>query len=104
MRGVDELERGVGELLVGCFHALAGQGPSVFNFAVGIGVNNPPRSEALAKFRVLGIKIGFGFFFSIQVIQIAKKLVKAMIAGQKLILVAQMVLAKLAGGITVWLE
>ena len=53
---------------------------------------------------VTGVIFIFRLFLGVQMIEVAEKLIKAVIGGQMLIAIAQMVLAKLAGGITSGLE
>ena len=53
----------------------------------------------LAKLRILRIVFVLRLFLSIQVVEIAIKLIKAMIAGQQFILIAQVILTKLSGGV-----
>jgi len=52
---------------------------------------------------ILGIVGQFRFFFRVQVIEIAEELVKSMHGRQKFIPIAQMVFAKLTGGVAEWL-
>jgi hypothetical protein len=49
--------------------------------------------------RVLGIVGQFGFFFGVQVVEIAEELVEAVHRRQVLVPIAEMVLAELAGGV-----
>ena len=99
-----ELERRVRKLLVDSLHPLAGQGARILYFAVSKGVNHAARRKALTKGGVLGIEIGLRLLFRIEVIEVAQKLIKSMVGRQELILVAKMVLAKLACGVTQRLE
>ena len=61
-------------------------------------------AETLAKGRVLRVVGVLGLFFSVQVIEVAEELVEAVVGGQELVLVAQVVLAELAGDVPQWLE
>jgi len=50
---------------------------------------------------ILGIVIGLGFFFSVQVIEVAVELIEAVVGGQMFVLVTEVVLPKLAGRVAV---
>jgi hypothetical protein len=63
-------------------------------------VEHASGSKVLPEFRVLRIVNILRLLFSIQMIQIAEELIEAVKRGEELILVPQMVLAKLAGGVT----
>src|SRR5262249_46301527 len=52
-------------------------------------------------FRIVGI---LRFFLGVQVIEVAEKLIEAMVGGQELVLVAQMVLAELTGDVALRLQ
>jgi len=53
---------------------------------------------------VAGVVWVFRLLFGVEVVEVAIELVKAMVARQEFVLVAQVVLAELAGGIAVGLE
>ncbi|MNX93273.1 hypothetical protein D3C86_1254510 [compost metagenome] len=53
---------------------------------------------------VLGPVRALGFFFSVEVVQVAEELVETVVGRQVFILVAQVVLAELAGGVALGLE
>ena len=63
-----------------------------------------PRTESLAKPRVLGIVDVFRLLLRVEVIQISEELIKTMHRGQELVAVAQVVLAELARHVAVLLE
>ena len=104
MGAVDKFQCRVSELLVSRFHPLAGQGARVLDLAVRERTDDAAGSETLPERGVLGIEVGFRLLLGIEVIEVAEEFVESMIAGQELILVAQVVLAELPGGITVGLE
>ena len=108
-----EINNSSGYVVIDGFHSLPGQRPCVFDFLTAIrrreAVDDAARAEILAKigeFRVVGFWIirQFGLFLSIQVIKVSVEFVEAMRRGQKLILVAKMVLAELACRIALRLE
>ena len=94
-----KINRRLGELLIDGFHALSAQGTGVFDQAIGLGTDYPPGSIALPEFRVLGVEVSLGLLLGIHVVQVAEKFIEAVGGGQVLILVAQVILAKLPGGI-----
>ena len=103
MRLVDEFERVLRDLVVDGLHPFLRQRPGVFHslptFAVAPAMKDTARAEELLELRVLRIIRVLGLFFRIEVVQVAEKLIEAVHRWQELILVAQMVLAKLSGGI-----
>jgi hypothetical protein len=58
------------------------------------------RTKRLLELRILGIVRQFRLFLGVEVIEIAEELVEAMIGWQMLVVIAQMVLAKLASCIS----
>ncbi|MCY1239475.1 hypothetical protein D9M72_522700 [compost metagenome] len=101
---VDEIEGGRQELAVDRFHALLRQRAGILDPAIGIGVDDAARAEALGKFRALRIIGIFRLLLGIEVVKVAEELVEAVGGRQELVLVAQVVLAELAGGIALRLE
>src|SRR5262249_55637358 len=97
---IDELLRRAEEFLVNRWHALDVQRASVLDLAVGIRVYDAARSELLFELRILRIEIAFWLFLSVEVIEIAEELVEAMISRQMVVVIAEMVLAELAGRIS----
>ena len=63
-------------------------------------IQQTARAKRIQKFRVLRIVIVFGLFFSIQVIEVAVELIKAVDRRQKLVAIAQVVLADLCCRVT----
>ena len=94
-------------LVIDRFHALLGQRAGVLDsvaLAVGPAVDHAARAELLAECRVLRVVGIFRLFFGVEVIEVAKELVEAVHRRQELVLVAQVVLAELAGGVAEGLE
>ena len=104
----DEVHRGVAELFVAGLHPLLGQRAGVLDAlgAVGVGprVQHAARPVLLPEGWVFRIVGQLGFLFGVEVIQVAEELVEAVHRGQMLVTVAQVVLAELAGGITLRLQ
>ena len=107
---LDEVDGGGDGFLIHRFHALAGQRAGVFDLAIGAGLDHAARAIGLAEGaavcqnRVTGIIFVFRFLFGVQVVEVAEKLIKPVVCGQMLILVAQMVLAELTGHVAVVLQ
>ena len=103
VRPVDEVERVPGHLLVDGLHAFDGQRAGVLDPlappAVGPGVEDAPRAEPLPEGRVNGIILVLGLFLGVEVVEVAEELVEAVRGGKELVLVAEVVLAELAGGV-----
>ena len=99
---VDEAQRRLQELIVARLHALLGQRAGVLDGAAGVAVDHPTGAVVLPEVgkvlfrRVVG---ELWLLFRVQVIQVAEELVEAVVGGQMLVLVAQVVLAELAGGV-----
>ncbi len=68
------------------FHALRGQRPGVLDdlaaFAISGAVQDSARTVFLFELGILGVVVGFWFFFGVQVVEIAKELVKACSVGR----------------------
>src|SRR6266542_829004 len=100
---LNEVYRAREELLVDSLHALLGERTSILNFlsAVGVrkGMNHTPGTELLPERGVLRIVHVLRLLLCVQVVEVAEELVEAVVRGQVLIQVAEMVLAELAGGI-----
>ena len=101
---LDEIQGGSRRLVVDGFHALPRQRPGVLDLPVGGGLDDPSRSELLAKFGVSGVVAVLWLLFGVQVIQVAEELVEPVITGQELVLVPKMILPELAGRIPEWFE
>ena len=105
---VNEAQGLIGYLVVDRLHTFLRQGTGILNplsaFAIGPAVKHASGSKPLPEFRVLRIINILRLLLGIQMIQIAKELVEAVKRGEELVLVSQMVLAKLAGHVTQRLE
>ena len=108
VRLVDEAQRVLGHLVVDGLHALLGQRAGVLDLlaalAVGPAVQHAARPEVLLELRVLRIVRILRLFLGVEVIEIAEELVEAVQRRQILVLVAEVVLAELAGGVAERLE
>ena len=70
-------------------------------------MHHPTRPEPLAEVRELllvGIVGQFGFFFGVEMIEVAEELVEAVVGRQHAVEIAEMVLAELAGRVALVLE
>ncbi len=79
------------------FHAFSGEGAGVGDWASGKAVDDAAWGKFLFKvgfFRVVGV---FRFFFCIEVVEVAEKLIEAVCGGKHFIAIAEVVFAKLAG-------
>ena len=109
----EEIGRARGDVVVDRLHPLFGQRPGVFDLLrsvwIGEAVDHASRTEVLAevgKFRIIRLRIigKLRLFFGVEVIKVAVELVEPMRGRQHLILVAEVVLAELAGGIALSLQ
>jgi hypothetical protein len=117
---LDEVLRGLDELVVASLHAFSVQRARVLDLLLadlaparhhglvvlvrGPRMNHTARAELLAESRILRIVRLLGVFFGIQVIEVAEELVEAVIRGQHVVQVAQVVRAELARRVTLLLE
>ncbi len=105
---LDKVDGGGDGLVVHRFHALPGQWTGVLDLLLAVGqrpgMNHAARTELLAEFGVLRVVLVFRLLLGVQVVEVAEELVEAVVGGQELILVAQVVLAELARGIAERLE
>ena len=94
-------ERMLGHLFIDGFHALLGERAGILDplpaFAVRPAVQYASGSEPLLELRVLRIVRVLRLFLRIEVVEVAEELVEAVHRRQELVLVAEMVLAELAG-------
>ena len=67
-------------------------------------MHDAARPEALLEFRVLRVVGVLRLFLGVQVVQVAEELVEPVDRGQELVLVSEVILAELAGGIAQRLE
>src|SRR5690606_32537171 len=96
---VDEVLGGREKLLVDGLHALGVERAGILDLAIREGMDDAPGPVFLPEFWILRIEIAFRLLFGVQVVEIAEELVEAVIGRQMLVLVAEMVLAELAGGV-----
>ena len=117
---LNEVDRAFGGDVVDRLHPLLGQGTGVLDdllanlaeaginsrvvFIRRLGINHPARSIFLAKSGVLGIIAKLRLFLGVEVVKVAEELVESVDGGEKLIAVAEVVLAKLPGRVTQGLE
>ena len=103
-RFLHELLGGGDKFLIGSLHTLARQGPCILYASVCVGANHAARAKHFTEGGILGVIHILGLLLGVEVVEVAEKLIEAMIGRQVLILVPQVILAKLAGGITVGLQ
>ena len=87
------------DLVVDGLHPLLGERARVLDAPICVAVNDPARSESLAEVREVFLRriVGiFGFFLCVQVVQIAKEFIKAVVGRQELVAVPEVVLAELS--------
>ena len=70
----------------------------------GPGMDDAARTEVLAELGILRIVVHLRLFLGVQVIEVAEELVEAVVGGQHVVQVAQVVLAELPGGVALLLE
>src|SRR5262245_3616991 len=87
---VDEVLRGSEELFVDRFHSLCGERSRVLDLPVRERMQHAARTKLLLELGILRIVRALRFFLRIQVIEVAEKLVEAMVRRQKLVTVPQM--------------
>ena len=100
---VNEVNGCIGGLIVNSFHALFRQRTRIFDFAIGIGMNDTAWAEFFSEIRILlGVRIvrQFRLFLRIEVIEVPEEFVEPMIGRQMLILITKMIFAKLSCGIS----
>ena len=117
---LDEVARGGDKFVVAGFHALLGQRAGVLDLLLadlaparldrlvvlvgGPGVHHAARSELLLEPRILRVVDHLRLFFGVEVVEVAEELVEAVVGGQHVVQVAQVVLAELARGVALFLE
>src|SRR5262245_59867530 len=92
---LDKIDCCGGSLVVDCLHALPGERPGVLDLAVGGRSEHSARTKFFAEFRIARIGSRLWVFFRVEMIEIPKKLVEAVVCRQIFVAVAQMVLTKL---------
>ena len=98
-RALNKLLRAIQKLEVDGFHAFFVERAGIGHAAIRKTVHHTTRPKALAECRVLRIVGIFGLFFCVQVVQVTKELIKAVLGRQELIAIAQVVFTKLSRGI-----
>ncbi len=96
-----EIESAGSHFRVDSLHPFHRQGAGVLYPAISVRMNNTPGAELLAKCWILWVVDIFRLVLGVEVVQVAEELVEAVIGGQVLIAVTQVILAELAGGIAV---
>src|SRR5262249_57981964 len=92
-----ERERGSRDLLVDRLHALLGERAGVLDLPAGERMDHAAPAELLLELGVLRIVDALRLLLGVEVIEIAEELVEAVCRREKLVAVAQVVLAELAG-------
>ena len=96
------------DLVVDGLHALARERAGVLDLLRAVGlrpaVDHAARAEALLEGRVLGVVLVLGLLLGVQVVEVAEELVEAVVGGQVLVEVAEVVLAELGGRVALGLE
>jgi len=83
------------DFIVNGLHALTGKGASVIDFSARKTMNYATRTKFLFEFWIFGVIHILGLFLCIEVIEVAKELIKAMGSWQHVIAIAQVVFTKL---------
>ena len=104
VRAIDEIQTGVQKLLIRGFHAFASHRTGIFDFAVGGGFNDATWTIFFGELRILGVVIGLGLFFSVQVVEVTEKFIETVVGWQMIILITQMVLTELRSCVTMVLD
>ena len=78
------------------FGERAGVVDGLATVAVGLAVEHAARAEPLPELGVLRIVGVLGLLLGVEVVEVAEELVEAVVRGQELVLVAEVVLAELA--------
>src|SRR5215469_4681620 len=94
--------------LVDCRHAGDVERASVLDLlsalTVGVTVDYPARTILFSEFRIFGIVITLRLLFGIQVVKVAKKLIESVNRRKVLVLVPEMVFAKLSCRVALFLK
>jgi len=107
-RLVNESLGGRVDFLVNGLHALLRQRARVLALlaalADGVTVQHPARAILLFELRIFRVVIGLRFLLRIKVVKVAEELVEAVHRRQVFVLVAQVILAELAGSVALLLQ
>ena len=87
-------------VVINGFHTLSRQWIVILDFSICKGVQHTTRTLHFAEFGIPGIVAMFWLFLSIEVIQVAIKLIKTMICRQHFITITEMIFTRLPGGVT----
>jgi hypothetical protein len=87
------------ELLINRLHPFARQRTSVLDLAIGKRMDHTARAELLLEFGILRVIDILWFLLRVEVIEITEEFIEPVLGRQELIFVAEVVLAKLSGGI-----
>ena len=105
---VNKAERRGNCLVIDGLHSLLGKRASVDNFLLAAPqrprMDHPARAKPFLKLRVFRVVLVFGLLLCIEVVKIAEELVESMVGRQMLVLVTEVVLAELTGGVSARLE
>ncbi len=110
MGALDEVDRGGERLVVDRLHALLGQRPGILDATVRVRADDAARAEGFAEGPAVGehhvarVVLVLRLFLGVEVVEVAEELVEAVVGRQVLVLVAQVVLAELAGRVAVGLQ
>ena len=107
-RSINEFYRRVVNFLIDGRHPLGRQRPGVFNLLrtirVGPRMDHAAWTVFLPELWIFRIVVALRLLFGIEVVEVAKELIEAVIGGQMLVAIAEVVLAKLAACIAKRLE
>ena len=92
------------DFFVNRLHALLSQRASVSDATIRKAVNDAARSKFLLEFWVLWIVAVLWFFLCVQVIEVAKELIKPVRGGQHFVAIAQVILSELTSHVPARLE
>ena len=67
-------------------------------------MEDAPGAESLSEFRIRGIILIFRLLFRVEMIEVAKKFIEAMQSREILVLIAEVILAELAGRVNQWFQ
>ena len=99
-----EIESAGSHFRVDSLHPFHRQGAGVLYPAISVRMNNTPGAELLAKCWILWVVDIFRLVLGVEVVQVAEELVEAVVGGQVLVPVAEVVLAELAGHVAMVLQ
>jgi len=95
----DEVDSGIGGLVIDGLHALLGQRAGILDLAASRAVDHATRTELFEELRILRIILILWFLFGVQMVEIAEKFIETMIGRQHLIPITEVVFAELTCGV-----